>query len=148
MYTAIYLTMALGLFAAQNPAQKAEHADHEHLQGTWRAVSAHDFGREVSQEELRSLRLTIRGDTIHATYGNKTADATFKLNPTSTPQQIDVTLTQGPEEAKGKTFHGIYLLEGDTLKIAYRNPGEPRPKELVTEGQSDVRKVFFRREKE
>jgi uncharacterized protein (TIGR03067 family) len=56
-----------------------------------------------------------------------------------------VTLTKGPPEFLGKMFLGIYLLEDDTLKVVFRDPGQPRPSEFVTEGKTGIYKVFFKR---
>ena len=37
------------------------------------------------------------------------------LDPTTKPKQIDIVPLDGPEKEKGKTFRGIYRLEGDQL---------------------------------
>jgi len=41
---------------------------------------------------------------------------------------------EGPEDGpKGKTFRGIYSLDGDTLKICIAQEGNKRPSDFSTE---------------
>ena len=47
---------------------------------------------------------------------------TIKLDAAKEPKHIDMT---GKKD--GKTVQGIYIIEGDTLKIAYRFPAAGRP---------------------
>jgi uncharacterized protein (TIGR03067 family) len=131
------------LWAAPNQAR-----DQEDLQGQWRAVATKGYGKDVPAEELKTIYLTFKGDHIAATYGKKTAEATFKLIQTEAgPSQIDFAVTQGPEKIKGKTVQGIYLLEGDTLKILYRDPGKPRPTAFSDEDEPGVYMVSLKKEK-
>jgi uncharacterized protein (TIGR03067 family) len=135
------------LLAADNPAQ--EHwSDKQHLQGTWSLVSWEGFSSQTSPDDLRTLKLTFQGDKILARYGaDKTAEAVFKLLPTKEVPQIDVTVTEGPEAVKGKSVQGVYLLEGNRLRIAYRNPGGKRPGGFITTEGSDVNKQYLERMK-
>jgi uncharacterized protein (TIGR03067 family) len=145
MFTTLLLAAAVVVEA--DVPQKAVGHDKDQLQGTWHTVSYQGFGPNVPPDELKTLTLTFRGDTLHAHYGNKSAEGTFHLFPAKVPQAIDVTVTQGPEAVKDKTLKGIYLLEGDTLKIAYRAPGQPRPEEFVTEGHAPMYKVTLKHDK-
>jgi uncharacterized protein (TIGR03067 family) len=122
--------------------------DVQSLQGTWQVESMNGFGQDLVKDEMKSLRLTIRGEKMTAEYGEKKAEATFKVQFDKEPAQIDITLTKTPEDAKelvGKTFRGILMADGKTLKIAYRSPDEKRPTSFRTEGEPGVYVVVFKR---
>ncbi len=114
------------------------------LQGTWTVTKTSGF-KATPPQELKDLRLTIKGDRMTAHYGRKSAEATFKLDSTTTPRHIDITITDGPEDVKGKTFECIYLLEGNVLHIAFRKPGEKRPSEFITRNTEDLHEVWLKK---
>jgi uncharacterized protein (TIGR03067 family) len=117
------------------------------LQGTWVVTGSKGYPKEM-EKELASLRLTIKGDAMSAQYAGKSAAATYKLVLTKAgPSQMDVAVTEGPEKIKGKTVQTIYLLEGGTLKFAFREPGKPRITDFTDESQPGVLTVSFKKEK-
>jgi uncharacterized protein (TIGR03067 family) len=144
---ALLLLGAGAVVAAETPAEKANKTDRANLQGTWTVKSVHGFTKEKAKEELAELKLTFEGDTLSARWGDKSAEATYTLNAAGDPRQIDVTLTKGPEEVQGRLFRGIYSLEGNTLRLAWRKAGEERPKEFVREGQPEVFEIFLEKMK-
>ncbi len=135
---------------AQNPAtvpnEKKTDArlDDKALQGTWKVTKTSGF-TATPPDELKDMKITVKGTDLTAHYGDKTAKATFKLDATTTPRQIDVTVTDGPADVKGKTFACIYLLEGDVWHIAFRNPGEKRPSEFLTRNKEDLHEVWLKK---
>lgn len=138
---------ATGILAQSAPKRAAE-TDQKELQGTWKATESKGFGKDVPAEDLRDLKLTFRGSTITADYNRKRAAATFLLNLRQAgPSEIDVTVKEGPEAVKGKTLHGIYLLEGDTLKVAFRNAGQPRPSDFTETDKPGTFTIWFKRAK-
>lgn len=135
----------VALIAAPRP-QTAGQNDREQLQGTWHAVATKGYGKDVPAEELRSLTLTFKDDHMAARYGKKSAEAAFQLIQNEAgPSQVDFTVTQGPDAVKGKKLYGIYLLEGDTLKILYRDPGKPRPASFMVEDEPGVYTVRLKK---
>jgi uncharacterized protein (TIGR03067 family) len=129
-----------------NPARAQN--DLQNIEGAWRVESTHGLPNDSLREEMQRLRLTILKGKMSAVYGDKKAEATYKLAPEKDPPEIDVTLTKGPQDAKDvvdKTFHGIYQLQGNMLKIAYRNPDEKRPSSFRSEGEPGVYVVVFKR---
>jgi uncharacterized protein (TIGR03067 family) len=147
--TYLLSVFAVGLLVAaqQSTRENAIHVDQKNLEGTWAVTSTQGFNDTVPKDQLQTLRLNFHENHITATYGNKEAEATFKLHPNQSPRQIDVTITKGPDEVMGKTFEGIYLLDGAALRIADRMPGESRPSEFNTEGKTGIFQVFCRKEK-
>jgi uncharacterized protein (TIGR03067 family) len=127
--------------------QKLDAEQREHLQGTWVATSVAGFGADVNEEQLRNLKLVIKGDHLTAHYGDKTVEATFRVDASHSPRQIDVTLVSGPPEIKGAKVEGIYLIEGQSLRMAFRDPGQPRPEFFAKPNQTEVHGFTFRKEK-
>lgn len=120
----------------------------ENLQGQWKSVITEGYGKDAPNEERKTIYLTFEGDRLLARYGNKTAEATYKLILTEAePSQIDFTVTKGPEAVQGKTLQGIYRLEGDTMRIMYRDPGKPRPDTFTEEDKPGAYMIFLKKEK-
>ncbi len=146
--TLVLIGVALLSLAAESPKQELNKDDDQLLQGTWVAQSWVGFGQATPKEDLKNLRLTIKGNQITAHYGeNKMAKATFRLNAARTPRQINVTLSQGPEAVRGKTFHGIYLIEGPVFRVGFTDPGKQRPSDFGGPNQTEVHDVLFHKEK-
>jgi uncharacterized protein (TIGR03067 family) len=101
--------------------------DRENLQGAWivtRQVVEEPAGR-VSIE-----RLVFRGDSLSwkETFyrdGRDLVNIDYALLSGLSPKGIDLTPTEGVN--RGKTYPGIYSLNGDVLTICYRGPSERRP---------------------
>ena len=89
--------------------------EREKLAGTWQGFVVNGKGENPNAGPVK-LEVTITGDKMTAKdlqAGNKSmGEGTYKLDIAK--QTIDPTGTAGPE--KGKTYQGIYSLEGDTLK--------------------------------
>ncbi len=114
------------------------------LDGAWTAVSAERNGKPA--DELKGHRLTFAGDTFVIERDGKTLyKGTFKTDPAKKPAQIDFVNTEG--EAKGKTWRGIYQLEGDTLKTNDNAPdvAKPRPARFLTTPDSGHVMLAFKR---
>ena len=75
----------------------------------------------------------------------KTAEGGFTLDPKKTPATID--LVPGKGQYEGKTLPGIYKLEGDTLTIAFAEPGKDRPTAFESKPGSGIVLVVHKRAK-
>jgi uncharacterized protein (TIGR03067 family) len=144
---AMILTATLTL-AALAPA--ADEGKHNKVQGTWAAVQAAFDGKKAQDEVVRALEVVITGDTITITSPSAveyfpSETGTYKLDPSSKPKTIDLTLTAGPN--KGKTLAGIYQLEGDNLKLCIHGAGKERPKEFDSKKGTDGMLLELKREK-
>ena len=90
----------------------ARGADTDQLQGTWVVVAAELNGK--SAESTKGDKFTFAGDKITIeTKVRKTNSATFKIDPSTNPKQIDI---ENRTPAKG-----IYQLDADQLKLCYGN---------------------------
>jgi uncharacterized protein (TIGR03067 family) len=146
MSTNVIAFLACGLLlGASDLRQRDVEQELVPFQGTWKVTSVKGFRRDKTKEQLAELTMRVRGHRIICRYGDKTAEATFKLGGTRSGQAIDITVTKGPEAVKGKTFHARYYVEGPKLRIAYRNPPGERPAEFTRDGQKDVFEVDFKK---
>lgn len=116
-------------------------ADLDMIQGTW------DVSRtEVNGKPIRALfpiRVTFDGDKLLATVGKRPPEpkGTFKLDPGQNPKAYDVRTPEGLE------VPGIYVLEGDTLKVCLGTPGGDRPASFTTDPDDGRTLIVYRRQR-
>jgi uncharacterized protein (TIGR03067 family) len=124
--------LAVGLLlGADAPREDSAKKELEKFQGDWVAVSYTVDGKEVGDDELKTIRLTVKGADSTFKRGDKTGHGTYKLGPSKDPKEIDISHDDGPD--KGKTALGVYEVEGEKLKICLAAPGvKERPKELAS----------------
>ena len=60
-----------------------------------------------------------------------------KLNPDKSPKEVDKAYTEGPNA--GKTFVGIYKIDGDTITACFADNDKDRPKEFESKAGSMAR---------
>jgi uncharacterized protein (TIGR03067 family) len=137
------LAAALGAAASltwgTTSARADEKADAElfkPFQGTWQ-----------SSGEGIEATWTFDGDKIKASVAGMDYTCKAKIDKDAKPHaSIDLTVLDGPEEAKGKLSKGIYKLDGEKLTICVSLPGkEDRPKDFA---QVDDEAYLFELKKE
>jgi RNA polymerase sigma factor (sigma-70 family) len=117
--------------ASQPAKPKEADTDTDRFQGSWTLVSEEQDGKPQPAPEQKKiytfagdkLRLTIEGGDLPEPITDKSG---FRLSPTKKPKEID-----GLADAK-TGMKGIYLLDGDTLKICIALPGKDRPTEFLS----------------
>jgi len=132
----------LALLAVASAA--APHAPTGTLDGTWSVVSAERDGRPV--EDLKTHRLTFHAREFVIRRDRETVyQGTFATDRGKKPAWIDFLNTAG--QAKGQSWRGIYLLEGDSLKIVDNAPdvSKPRPTAFATSPGSGLVMLVFKR---
>jgi uncharacterized protein (TIGR03067 family) len=121
-------------------------ADLARLQGRWTIASITVNGRAVEDTQFIGSRFDVKGERYKVTLGEQDVNATFKLDPAGTRKTIDITYRDEADE--GRTFKGIYRLEGDTFMVCrpIRPEGE-RPSEFAAPADSGLFLMVLNREK-
>jgi uncharacterized protein (TIGR03067 family) len=97
-------------------------------------------------EMLKDAKLVIKGERYSFKLGDTRLELTFAVDQGKKPRAIDLTVVEG--EQKGKVFHGIYKLEGDTYTVCRpTEPGKDRPAEFATQPKSGLMIVVWKRAK-
>ena len=91
--------MPAGDEGAESPALKA-------IQGTW--VSSENSSLEA--------KWVFKGDKLTASVNGMDYEGKVKIDDKAKPHPtLDIELTEGPEDAKGKTAKAVYKLEGQRI---------------------------------
>jgi uncharacterized protein (TIGR03067 family) len=105
------------------------------LEGTWLTTEIHSGGKKLAREEVEKLQLTVtvRGDRYTVTVQGKVQEeGTFTADASPSPNTLDLKIDTGKN--KGKTQHGIYRVDGDTLRVSFAPAGvKERPGALTFE---------------
>jgi len=133
---------AILLVAADDPAE----SDLDDLRGTWVCVSMERNGRKVPEEQYKDGVLIMDGETFTFKRGDEIiTKGTRKLDPTRSPKALDDTHTEG--RLKGRSYKGIYELDGDTFKTCNGGLGADRPTEFGTKPGTGLLLIVYRRKK-
>ena len=140
IYFVAVLAVLLFVACAAEPSRHSK----DDLVGKWTCVSATVDGKPLPDETVRLLRLTLTSDRYKTEKGTDVLfDSTYSLDSTTNPKQINMVGTEGA--LRGKEAHGIYLLEGDTLRICYTMPGEQRPQAFQSVAGSKAYLILWKR---
>jgi uncharacterized protein (TIGR03067 family) len=111
------------------------------LEGTWQLVSAETDGKKAPDEQVKQIKVVIKGDHHTVWFGDKALakNVRFQIDPTQKPKTVDDTLDDG------RMIHGIYELNGDTLRSCVAAVGKDRPTEFAAKaGSGHTLRVFQR----
>jgi len=99
--------------------------DREALQGTWTIVHTKK-GDTKDKEPVTAPTVVFTGDKYKIEAGDKVVEeGTFKVDGSKSPKQIEVAATDGKD--KGKKWHGIYEIKGDTMRAVVGPADKDRP---------------------
>lgn len=115
---------------------KAVQDELKRFEATWRFVTIEIEGTTVPPELFEEDRLLLKGKQFTSTVRGTTTNGVFKIDPTATPKTIDLTFTDGP--GKDNSQKGIYKFEGETQKICFAAPGNPRPTDFESKPKSGL----------
>ncbi len=129
------------------PAQEAK-SDRDKVQGKWEVV---EIVTDGDKAPVKDATVVIDKDKLTLKLPNENPDTlefSFKLDSAKKPKEIELTPLNG--EFKGKVAPGIYLLEGEMLKICA--PSDPtknlaRPKEFSAPDKSGMALLVLKRVK-
>jgi uncharacterized protein (TIGR03067 family) len=139
MRRCVVLVLAAGLLIGADKKEDAK-KDQKMFQGSWVPVSVEVNGEEVPKEQLKDVLVTVKGNKVTFKEGDKTSEATFTLDPTKKPKQINGTAKEKDKEVK---TIGIYEFDSGKLKICYTLEGGKRPTEFTSKGGTKEKPVFL-----
>jgi uncharacterized protein (TIGR03067 family) len=117
--------LALALAALAGAPLARAHAQDEprnplrRFQGAWTATF-----------EGQDATWTFAGEKVTVAMGDRTYKADVTVDREAMPRAITFKVTEGPEDAQGKTVNGIYRMEEGKLVVCTGAPGEERPEEF------------------
>lgn len=106
------------------------------IAGTWRGWVVRGRGEQPNEGEME-IELTITGNRIVGReLGTRRApggigSGTFTIDGDGKSGNLDSEGTSGPQD--GRTYLGIYELNGNTLRWCVSNRGRQRPEQLATD---------------
>ena len=127
---------------AQSPEEAAKR-----LQGSWTATMAERDGKVANDVVGHRLSVTGSRFQIQSEEGKPLYAGTVRVDPRTKPAAIDFEHTDG--DLKGKTWKGIYVVDGDTLTICDNAPNleKGRPASFEAKSGSGYVLVTFARAK-
>lgn len=116
--------------------------DRKAFQGTWTIV---DRKRADTKEPVTAPTVVFEGDKYRIKAGDKVVEeGTYKLDGSQSPKHIEVTATEGKD--KGQKWHGVYEIEGNTLRAVVGPTDKDRPTKYDNPPEG-VRAFVLKREK-
>lgn len=141
-FLAVLLVM-LGAMAGPGRADDEAPSDTDRIQGSWQMVLLERDGKLVA---TGTAYVTIDGQAVKTMVDGKSVETgRLVLDAAPSPHRYDFTITADSSEA-GRTFPGIYRLEGDTFEtcVAVKHDGT-RPTNFTTEPGSKTQRIVWRR---
>lgn len=134
-------TLCILCCGAALPADEA--ADKKRLSGRY-VGQVVDGGGERGPVEVSSLLITM--DSISGTQpgGRSMGEGSYRIDTSQGRYWLDATGIMGP--ARGKSFQGIFKMEGETLTWCVANPGKPRPTEFASRPSQGQYVMVLRRQ--
>jgi uncharacterized protein (TIGR03067 family) len=150
MKTRAFAALGIALFIVLPArADEANKTDKEKLQGIWTTTSGEMNGEKLDEELVKSLQFVVKGDSFEVkgpeVVLNQYAKGKFKLDATTMPRTIDITVGAG--SMKGDVVECIYEFDADTLKICAKLVGKARPSDYTTKAGSNMVSLVLKREK-
>jgi len=143
--TLAFCVVLTPLASAADPAKP----DKDAIAGAWKVAACELEGKLLPIGAFKDLTYSMAADGKWKLEGGpgfpKATGGTFVLDPKAAPKTVD--FVPGDGLYKGKTFQGIYQLEGDELKACFAFPGKDRPKTYLTAPESGYVLEFWRRTK-
>jgi RNA polymerase sigma factor (sigma-70 family) len=129
------------------PADDAAQRELDALQGAWEGQSAEWDGQTLPDEEVRKMRVSIKGKRMLMIPGGEWTPLAIKLDPTKSPKVMHMAPVEGPE--KDKMVPVIYRLdkEADTLTLCWdAKNGKAMPEDFAAKKGSGLMLIVLKHE--
>jgi uncharacterized protein (TIGR03067 family) len=149
MTRVVILIACWALFVSTAVGQKPDDAvaaELKALVGKYRVKKAEVGGKDVT-EDFKEMKFEVTGPGKYVVqFGEEKDDATFTVDVTKKPKEMDIKSTGGP--LKGKTVKIIYKLEDDTITVCFdHDKPENRPMKFETKEGTMLVLIVYKREK-
>jgi uncharacterized protein (TIGR03067 family) len=143
MRTLLSLVILVGLAGAEPPADAVK-KDLALLEGEWAMVSGERDGQALPEEYVKTGKRVARDSVSTVTIGDMVIlKSKFTIDPAKKPKAIDLVSLEGP--TTGQKLHGIYELDGETVRICFASADKDRPTDFTTkEGSGRTLSVWKR----
>ena len=85
----------------------------------------------TSENDSLDAKWAFKGETLEVSVNGQEYTGKVKADDKAKPHPtLDIAISEGPEESKGKTGKAIYKLDGEKLLISVSMPGHDRPKDF------------------
>ena len=157
LLSTILVVSVLGCSQSGKDSSKSN-SDAERIQGEWLLESASDRGETLSGDKLgpmKDAKFVFTSTTVTVKGEGDDKPSKYTIDASKDPKEIDIveekkTPGSGSSSAstREETVKGIYVLDGDTLKICTaRNPEDARPKELTSTKENKNMLLVMKRSK-
>lgn len=124
---AMLLLLSLLCVGSGFSGQDVAKSDLQMFQGSWQPVFIRNpDGQPASAEELKAIRLEVKGNGFTLTNKDMSIAGTFTIDPTKTPKTIDFLLANG--KSPDEQFLGVYEIRGDRRLSCFALPKQERPR--------------------
>jgi len=137
------LVLILGVsFATGQGEARKEQAK---FQGVWVVESVLAEGKEIPGDIIKTFKMTFKDDNYTVAIGQEKTEGTFRVDPTKEPKTIDIMPDNGPD--RGRIQPGIYVFDGDKLRICAAQPGKERPQNFETKDKTGYSVMILKKAK-
>ncbi len=133
---------------ADDPPKKVPTAAEElqRFQGTWKVEAWEEGGKALTATDLKSRGAFFGGNIfIFKRDGKGFQAGTLQIDPGKSPATVNLSVREG--EGKDDVMLGIYLLEGDTLKLCFDPKGQTRPTDFKPDEKTGCTRLTLKKPK-
>jgi len=118
MKTKVLVVVAIGvLVAATSRAEDKVKTELDKYTGSWVAVSVERDGKTASDEVVKTVMLTVKGDKYTFHIRDQVIEGTHKVDPTKKPKQIDAVRGKGPDAGETRINKVLSALGFSVLQV-------------------------------
>ena len=139
---AVLVALLSGSMRAEESAADAM----KQIEGTWLVKRGEANGQEVTDENVKSVKLSIFGGFYTLSAADHTESGSISVDPAQTPRAMDLVTSTGPDA--GQLTLAIYEVQGETMKICASLNSGPRPTKFEAPVDSGIVLIIFQREKQ